>query len=270
MAPDTNYTWERNGWQWRSNRRTLSQALLRRAAQSRSITQRLKGAEQAGDSRALAQFAEQRAGRIGVGLARIRGIGPNRVVDNLCRFFQVDVQGGFAYIHAVLDAVVTQLAYRCRLGAFSVMFSQIANGGTTGDFCMRCEKLRLELFEESLPFLLDGSGVGQGLGRGLHFRSGRNNIGRNSLFAVASRADVQVGGIIEAAVGTRHSVAGGLVQPLDVTNGVAKIAPHFSATFGSSIALGQNGLCRFSACGLRGSRDVHLSISLKNPVFQSK
>jgi hypothetical protein len=69
------------------------------------------------------------------------------------------------------------------------------------------EKLGLELFQEGFSLLLHNGGVGHGLGRGLRLRNGRDNVGRNPLLAVAGRADVEVGGIVETAFGTRHAVA---------------------------------------------------------------
>ena len=65
------------------------------------------------------------------------------------------MQGGFAHIHALLQAVVAGLADRGGLGAGRVVLSQTANNRSTGDFGMRRKKLRLELLQKSLSLLLD-------------------------------------------------------------------------------------------------------------------
>src|SRR5580693_8565584 len=115
----------------------------------------MERAEQARDSGALAQFAEQRAGSVCVGLVGVGGIGPDGVVDNLRRFLQIHMQGGFAYVQTVLQAVVTRLADCSRLGALNTMFRQGADGSRTASFGVRREKLGFELFQESLPLLLN-------------------------------------------------------------------------------------------------------------------
>src|SRR5580692_11190183 len=74
------------------------------------IRQRLKRAVQRVHAAALAQFSKQRAGRILVGLVRVGGIGPDRVINNLRGFFQIDVQRGFADVEALLQALVASLA----------------------------------------------------------------------------------------------------------------------------------------------------------------
>src|SRR5271167_4686048 len=93
------------------------------------VASRMEGAEHAGNSGAFAQFAEQRAGCVGVGLAGVGGIGPDRVVNDLRRFFQVDVQGGFVDVGALLQAIVTALADRRRLGALRMVFPERAHHG---------------------------------------------------------------------------------------------------------------------------------------------
>src|SRR5271168_4840044 len=97
-------------------------------------------------------------------------------------------------------------------------FRQSANGRRTGNFRMRREKLGLELFQEGLSFLLylllDYGIVGRGFGSCLHLGNDRGRAGRNPLFAVAGRARVEVGRIIETAIGTRQAETGGLVRRL--------------------------------------------------------
>jgi len=65
---------------------------------------------------------------------------------------------------------------------------------------MRREKMGFELFQEGLPLLLNNGIVGRVLGCSLHPQNGRGNCGRNPRFAVAGRADLEIGGIIKTAV----------------------------------------------------------------------
>src|SRR5580700_10907949 len=98
------------GWRWlQAIRRKEMGASEARVSTTVLIAQRLERAQQTRDSTAPAQFAEQRAGRVGIGLAGIGGIRPHRVIDDLRRFFQVDVQGSFVDIGTLLQPVVTRL-----------------------------------------------------------------------------------------------------------------------------------------------------------------
>src|SRR5271170_5668764 len=140
------------------------------------VTPRMEGAEHAGNSAAFAQFAEQRAGCVGVGLAGIGGIGPDRVVNDLRCFFQIHVQSGFEYIDTLLQAVVTRLANRGWLGVLSAVIFQTANSNRARDFLRGCGNFRFELFQECLSLPLDDSAVGRGFSS-LHLGNGGNSAG---------------------------------------------------------------------------------------------
>ena len=116
----------------------------------------MERAEHAVDAGAFAQFGQQRAGCVLVGLVGIGRIGPHRVVNDLGSLFQVHVQRGFQYVDMFLQLFVAGLA-DLGLRVLAVMMIGQRAGRVGGFFvlnlAMHFLQLRLELAQELFAFL---------------------------------------------------------------------------------------------------------------------
>src|SRR5579863_5383369 len=107
------------------------------------MLQRLERIYQAHAS-ALADFSQECVGGVLVGLGRIGRIGPNRVIDDLGGFLEVEVQCGLADIEAFLQAIMTGPA-DLSVGRAALVPAERANGiSCVHDLVVNFLKLRLE------------------------------------------------------------------------------------------------------------------------------
>src|SRR5208282_398846 len=107
-------------------------------------------AEQESDAGAFVQLREQRLGGIQVGSVRIGCVGPNRVIDNLRRFFRVHVESGFHEVGLLADITVAAMADRGRFGGSAMLVLENAAESSGGvNLSVGSEGLRLELFQQA-------------------------------------------------------------------------------------------------------------------------
>ena len=111
------------------------------------VRQRLMAAEHKPDAGAFVQLRQQRRSGMQVGSIRIGCVGPNRVIDDLRRFFCVHVESGFHEVGLVADIAITVMTDRGRFVCPAMLvFEDALEGGCGVDLGVGSESLGLELF----------------------------------------------------------------------------------------------------------------------------
>src|SRR5260370_37238318 len=120
------------------------------------VRQGLICTEQQPDAGAVAQLRQQRRGGVQVSSIGVGRLGPDRFIDNLCRFFRVHVESSFQSVGLLAGLAVAAMANRGRFGGPAMLVLENApERGCGVDLSGGSEGLWLEFFQEALAIVVD-------------------------------------------------------------------------------------------------------------------
>src|ERR1700678_370099 len=223
----------------------------------------------------LAQFGEQSAGSVAVSLVRVRRIGPHRIVNNLRSLFQVDVQSRLAHVQTSLKSVMARLANLRRLRAGRMVVLEFAGiRGRLSSLGMHRNQFRFDFTQKLLAFVVLRAPLPYDLASRLQVLARRRSLiaalrnlaGRNShdrgdtLLALARRASIEIGWVVEMTSGTGQSVRRGFASGRAWTIGQTRATANGIIRTRSAMWLRTNRCVRGPRCFHAASPESLLSL----------